>query len=205
MDAVEAREPEWAASDRRLRRRVLRRCLVGFLAVGLLPVLLGSWIYVKAAVAEVLLHAAWERTALGGDAVRPWPWADMHPVARLRVPSLGVDEIVLSGTSGQCLAFGPGHMERTGLPGGEGNCVIAGHRDTSFRFLARLRPGDVIRLTDPAGRESAYEVEAARVAEEKETGILAPERRRTLTLITCYPFDALLPGPERYVVTARRS
>jgi sortase A len=76
-----------------------------------------AYIHAKALLAQALLARAWDRTLAGERAVRPWPWADMHPIARLRAPAHGRDLIVLDGASGQALAFGPAHIVGTALPG----------------------------------------------------------------------------------------
>src|SRR4029078_417855 len=67
----------------------------------------GVYIYAKAQLAQVLLHRAWDRRATG-SAVKPWPWADTHPIARLIIPARAADILVLAGASGRTLAFGPG-------------------------------------------------------------------------------------------------
>lgn len=165
----------------------------------------GLYIHAKAALAQALLDSAWRRSR-AGEAVRPWPWADTWPVARLRVPRLQIDQVVLAGASGRTLAFGPGHMDGTALPGAAGNSVLGGHRDTHFRFLARLKPGDEIEVEPARGAARRFRVTGARVADQAQAGIeLAPDRPR-LTLVTCYPFDAVRPGgPLRYIVTAEAS
>jgi sortase A len=163
----------------------------------------GTWIFAKAQVAQVLLARAWEETRDSGRAVKPWPWADTWPVARLRVPRLGVDEIVLAGGHGQAMAFGPGHLSRTAAPGQEGNIVLAGHRDTHFRFLRDLQPGDEILLEAAQGAPRRYRVTETAVVDFHDRRPLAASPEPTLTLITCYPFDAIVPGgPLRYVVRA---
>ena len=81
----------------------------------------GAFIYGKAWLAQLLLEDAWRRTEVGASGpVRPWPWADTWPVARLEVPRLGIDEIVLAGGSGRTLAFAPGHVDGTAAPGSRG-------------------------------------------------------------------------------------
>ena len=105
-----------------------------------------GWIHAKAALAQHLLAGAWARTRDGEARARPWPWADTWPLARLSVARLGVRRLVLAGASGRTLAFGPGHHAGTALPGAPGNAVISGHRDTHFRFLGELRPGDGILI-----------------------------------------------------------
>jgi sortase A len=188
--------------------KVCRRRLVPWLA--LLLLLVGGWqaghgavLYGKAWLAQVLLRDAWARTAAGAGPVRPWPWADTWPVARLEVPRLGVDEIVLAGGSGRTLAFAPGHVDGTAMPGAAGNSIIGGHRDTHFRFLQELAPGDRVVVTTPDRRRVSYRVVGRRVVHDGAATIRLDVAGSWLTLATCYPFDAIVPGgPLRYVVTA---
>ena len=163
----------------------------------------GTWIFAKAQVAQVLLARAWDETRAGGRAVKPWPWADTWPVARLTVPRLGVEEIVLAGGHGQAMAFGPGHLSRSAMPGINGNIVLAGHRDTHFRFLRDLQPGDEVLLEAAAGPPRRYRVTETAVVDFHDNRPLAASLKPILALITCYPFDAIVPGgPLRYVVRA---
>lgn len=164
----------------------------------------GSYIHLKAHMAQLLLKTAWAKTLAGGREVRPWPWADTWPIARLTVPRLGIRRFVLAGASGAVLAFGPGHLFATPLPG-KGNSVIAGHRDTSFHFLSRLRLGDRLTIQLPDGTRLRFRVNRLGVVAEDDPAPLQPSRQPRLTLVTCYPFNALLPGgPLRYVVVAGR-
>jgi sortase A len=172
--------------------------LVGF---GLWQLGAGGWIHAKAALAQTLLAAAWSRAQSGVDQAPPWPWADTWPVARLRAPRVGADLLVLAGGSGRTLAFGPGHVDGSAAPGGDGMSVIAGHRDTHFRFLRELLPGDRLRLTDRAGTVHSFSVRTRHVV-HKDRARLAMDVPG-LALVTCYPFDALeTGGPLRYVVLA---
>ena len=106
----------------------------------------GLWIPAKAWLAQLLIARAWEESIATGKAATPWPWADTAPVARLTVPRLGIDQIVLAHATGRTLAFGPGHLDGSPAPGEPGLSIISGHRDTSFRFLANLAAGDEIRI-----------------------------------------------------------
>jgi sortase A len=163
----------------------------------------GVWILAKAQVAQVLLARAWHETRGGDHEVKPWPWADTWPVARLTVPRLEIDEIILAGASGEAMAFGPGHLGSSSAPGSAGNVVLAGHRDTHFRFLRDLEPGDEILLEAADGRVRRYRVEETAVVDHRDRRPLAAPAEPVLTLITCYPFDAIAPGgPQRYVVRA---
>ncbi|MEE8522650.1 MAG: class GN sortase [Thermoanaerobaculia bacterium] len=163
----------------------------------------GAWILVKAEIAQVLLGQAWERTLDGEEEARPWSWADTWPVARLEAPRHGAERIVLAGASGAVLAFGPGHLDGSAAPGADGNTVIAGHRDTHFEFLRDLETGDELWLESAAGVRRLYLVDSLRVVEDDDVSVLGPGPEDVLTLVTCYPFDAVVPGgPLRYVVRA---
>jgi len=164
-----------------------------------------SYIHAKAILAQVLLETAWDKTVHGQQEVKPWPWADTWPISRLDVPGLGIDRIVLAGASGSSLAFGPGHLFGSSLPGQQGNTVIAGHRDTHFRFLKDIQRGELIQLQSLTGKMIQYEVSETIIVDEKQAEYLANTSENTLTLITCYPFDAIRPGgPLRYLVIAKQ-
>ena len=98
-----------------------------------------SYIHAKAVFAQLLLETAWTETLNGQKEVKPWPWADTWPIARLSAPALGISRIVLAGASGSSLAFGPGHLFGSSSPGEKGNVIISGHRDTHFSFLEKIK------------------------------------------------------------------
>ncbi len=156
------------------------------------------WIPAKAILAQVLLERAWIRTLQGDATAKPWPWADTRPVGILEVPRLGIRQIILSGTSGRNLAFGPTLL---GAPV-QADLVLSGHRDTHFSFLESLKTGDRIRLvTVEDVRE--YRVAWLEVIDSRRQQMVLEPGTVRLTLMTCYPFDALTAGgPLRYVITA---
>ncbi len=112
----------------------------------------GIWIHAKAALPHVLLTRAWAQSGHGRRATRAWPWADISPIARLGVPRLHQDLIVLNGDSGQALAFGPDWTPGSARPASPGLSVISGQRDTRFGALQALRPGDLLRVDGTAGQ-----------------------------------------------------
>jgi|GEM_PF-253371 len=173
------------------------------LAVGLWQLGGGLYIEAKARFGQVLLERAWDRTLAGEDHARPWPWADTWPVARLEAPAHGADLIVLAGAGGASLAWGPGHQHGTARPGGPGLSVIGGHRDTHLRFLEHVAIGDAVRVETPDGRRIDYRVTATAVVDHREAALHRTPGRPALLLVTCWPFDAVVPGgPLRYVVQA---
>ena len=164
----------------------------------------GCWIRAKAVLAQLLLHRAWDQTLQSGEQIKPWPWADTCPVARLRMERQGVDLIVLEGESGEVLAFGPGHLLSSSAPGSSGHCVLAGHRDTSFRFLQELQPNDTFSLQTRDGKLHTYRVRETAIR-KAETLYLEESDIPCLTLLTCYPFAALQSRSNlRYLVFADR-
>ena len=159
------------------------------------------WIPVKAELAQHLLERAWLRTLAGEPDAKPWPWADTRAVAILEVPRLGLREIVLEGSSGRNLAFGPtlvnsGRLDQTT------DRILSGHRDTHFSFLRELKTGDLLRLrTTTEIRE--YRVSWQEAVDIRQQQLVLDDSIDRLTLLTCYPFDAAMAGgPLRWVVTA---
>jgi sortase A len=112
-------------------------------------------------------------------------------IARLQIPLLGVDQIVVAGTSTGDLSKGPGHYTGTAMPGQEGNVAIAGHRTTDgapFNQLGRLRTGDRIILTTTSGDSLTYRVAAAPVAVSPgDVAVLNNFGDNRITLTTCTP------------------
>jgi sortase A len=187
----------------RSRRNGLLASIVLLVAAGAICFASGLYIHVKAGLAQVLLHAAWARTQDSGSPAKPWPWADTHPVARLIAPAQDADLLVLSGASGRTLAFGPGHLSGSAIPGDPGNSVITAHRDTHFRFLQRLTPGDTLVVEGRNGARRHFQVRRTYVADYRALDIPRDTLQPTLTLVTCFPFDAINPGgPLRYIVVA---
>ncbi len=181
-----------------------KRKSIAILLVVMASLLLGDglWIHAKARLAQYLIADAWRETLATGDTVKPWPWADTWPVARLQTND-AVDLYILEGANGSALAFGPGHMQGSAYPGTEGISIVAGHRDTHFRFLQQLVTGDQLNITTRSGKTSSYRVTYKHIANSEQAPLRVSGDASQLLLITCYPFDSLhAGGPLRYVVTA---
>lgn len=185
------------------KQKVLRYSAFIFVFAGLALLSKATYIHAKAELAWYLLQAAWEEALEKGKVVKPWSWADTWPVARLMVPAHEIDLVVLEGDSGNVLAFGPGHMSLSPLPGQPGNSIISGHRDTSFRFLQDIRKGEIIHLQRSDGCILSFKVTAKVIVDAAVLDMDIESEVPLLTLVTCYPFDALIPGgPQRYLVFA---
>ena len=159
------------------------------------------WIPVKAELAQHLLERAWLRTLEGEPDAKPWPWADTRAVAILEVPRLGLREIVLEGSSGRNLAFGP-TLVNTGGFNDSSDRVLSGHRDTHFNFLKDLKNGDLLRLRTSSEIRD-YRVSWQEAVDSRSQQLVIDDSVDRLTLLTCYPFEAATTGgPLRWVVTA---
>lgn len=164
----------------------------------------GAYIPAKAWLAQELMQRAWTRAGGGEERAVPWPWADTWPVARLTAKERGIDLIVLAGGSGRTLAFGPGHLSASVLPGDVGNSIIAGHRDTHFQFLRNVEPGELLGMETARGQRHLYKVVGVDIVDSRKGSLVLDTDTAMMTLVTCYPFDSLQAGGAlRYVVTAK--
>ena len=162
----------------------------------------GAYIHAKARLAQVLLERAFTKSIATGHETKPWSWADTWPVARIEVKRMHASAIVLAGSSGQALAFGPGHVELTPDAGERGVAVYSAHRDTHFRFLKNVAIGDEIEITRSDGKKFRYRADATSVVRFDDSGIDPLTDRYELVLSTCWPFDALTAGAQRYLLHA---
>lgn len=197
------RSPEFSRNGTRSRGSKALGWLVKLAAgalflAGLVIFTEGIWIKGKAALAQLLLDHAF--LASVERPVKPWPWADTAPFAKISAPRLAAGNIVLSGTSGEALAFGPGHLAGSARPGERGTTVFAAHRDTHFAWIGKLRPGDKVAVETPGGVRVDYVIRRAWVARFDASGIDADSDERLIALTTCWPLDARTPGPLRYIV-----
>lgn len=114
---------------------------------------------------------------------------EKEPFARITIPKIDLDAIVVEGVGTEALKLGPGHMEETAHPGEYGNMVISGHRVTysrPFFYLDELGKGDLILVSD-ATEQYAYYVVESKVVKPTEISVIDPTEDRTLTLTTCNP------------------
>ena len=163
-------------------------------------------IELKARVAQVLLQYAWHKTIKTGEDQRPWRSFDGVPVLRLMIPRHEVDQIVLTGTSGQALAFGPAFHTNSELPGKGGTTVLSSHRDSHGVYIKQLKKGDMIKLQDRFQEWHTYTIDDFDILNVKTGSISTTNSKELLLIITCYPFNALTSRtPFRYIVSASKT
>lgn len=164
---------------------------LGLLGAGLVPP-------AKAMLGQFLLDRAWT-----SGAANPWPGSDLRPVARLVAPRIGAEAVVLDSASGKALAWGPGHVAGTALPGDPGVSGIGGHRDSHLAFIGGLRPGDRVDVERADGGRHAFTVSHGVVVDSRHWRYPAARSGpAVLALTTCWPIDDTSPGPLRLVVFA---
>ena len=165
----------------------------------------GLKIEVKAKVAQILLQQAWYQTLKTGKKYQPWLSFDGVPIMRLIIPQHNINQIVLKGTSGQSLAFGPSFHEESFLPQDQKVTIISSHRDSHGNYIKKLKLGEKIKLQDEKGVWHTYIInEFFTINVKKETFTIKTNEQRLL-LVTCFPFNSLQSGTSfRYIVSARK-
>ncbi len=136
------------------------------------------------------------------DAYRAHRLAVGDSLTRIKIPALGVDMVVVQGTTESALQAGAGHYENTPLPCEAGNVAIAGHRTTygkPFSNLDKLKAGDTIELDTPLGGCVYQVAQAPYVVAPTDISVLAATTVRSLTLTTCNPKGS---AAQRLVVRA---
>ncbi|HEY3375458.1 MAG TPA: class E sortase [Candidatus Aquicultor sp.] len=116
--------------------------------------------------------------------------AHLSPFARIEIPKINLDAIVVQGVDDAALALGPGHMEETAWPGDVGNMVISGHRVTHshpFYYINELKSGDPIHVYNRDRERFTYYVQEQKVVVPTDLSVIEPASDKTLTLSTCNP------------------
>lgn len=165
--------------------------------------------YARGALARSDARAAWDR-AEARRAVRDARLIDFGetasiirqgaPMARLVIPSLGLDEIVVEGVGNDELNAGPGHLPGSALPGNPGNAVISAHRDRHFSSLGDLRIGDTL-YTETAAQRTRWIVTKRRVVGAGRPALFSSDEP-VLTLTTCWPIRYFGSAPDRLIIEA---
>jgi len=183
-----------------MHRFIIATCL----AIAVLSGSSAFWMKAKSALGQHLLNQAWDNASRTGEVHKAWPWADTWPVARLTVAKTNQSLVVLEGTSGEAMAFGPGRVAESSQTAFDGSFAIAGHRDSHMSFLQDVQIGDVFILESLDKAKTEYTVVEQHILNAETQPLSIPQNLHALVLITCYPFNALQTGgPLRYVVIAQ--
>ena len=173
------------------------------LLVGLGLIGHGSYMQAKAWLAQWLIEDAWQSALKTPEQqIKPWFYADSYVTAQLSWPSQDKTLTILSGASGRNLAFAPSHFLPSGEFGSDRGILIAGHNDTHFAFLQKVKVGEQFSLQTQNGVVEQYQVRGIDVIHQSQHEFLA---KAGLYLLTCYPFNSLISGTElRLLVSASK-
>jgi LPXTG-site transpeptidase (sortase) family protein len=180
------------------------------IAAGALSLTIAGGRYALGAVRADTARQVWEADQARTVVASAWTSASARPsarpvvgapVARLLIPRLDLDEIVLEGVNERELDAAPGHVPGSAMPGRTGNAIISAHRDRHFRRFGELAVGDTIATESDRSR-TTWVVVSRRII-DKDAPALFRERDATLTLTTCWPIRYLGTAPERLIVTAK--
>jgi sortase A len=201
--------------ERRKSMRGTFKAILSFLLIagGVFLLFLGARDYLDSRVGQSVAAREFERPVPDTADTRVAATSGMTPakhlsirlgdtLAKLKIPRLDTELYVLEGDDPGELRRGPGHLAGTAMPGADGNCVIAGHRDTHFRVLKDIREGDDIVLQTATG-QYLYRVKRTQIVWPDNTSALQPTSDAQLNLITCYPFYYVGSAPKRFVVEAQ--
>jgi len=179
------------------------------LVIGCIFCLNAGWLPAKAWLSQQLISYSWDKSLSHNNGVlpsniKPWPWADTYPIAKLTFQRLNKEIVVLNGGDPTTLAFSAGAIAPFNQLNTSKAFVVAGHRDSHFSFLKDIIMHDVISLSDKNGHSQLYQVEAIDIVDASKGDLPVSAEDPSLVLITCYPFDgAGSDSNERYVITAR--
>lgn len=178
--------------------------IAGLLTGGLILLAQGLIVPAKAYLSVHLINHAWGKTLEGQDNVQPWPWMESSPIAKLSFDQQEKSFVVMEGVSGPVLAFAPGWHPQTAYPGKAGVSVLSAHRDTHFRILKTLRPGDILTLQTGSNKIQNYAVTHYFINKNSDLKIDDQTEQSIIYLTTCYPFEDLGGNStQRYVVVAK--
>jgi len=174
-----------------------------FLILGLAAI--DAYIWVSTVTLYHQIHDDWAFNEMLREAPKPAvpepPSVPSSVIGRLEIPSLDLAVMVREGADAKTLRKAVGHIPGTALPGRPGNVGLAGHRDTFFRVLSKVRAADGIEIETMTGN-FRYVVESTRIVAPHDVSVLAPTTQQTLTLVTCYPFYYVGSAPKRFIVRA---
>lgn len=199
------------------RRAFIFRPVLRFVEAGLWILATATLGYCSYAYASAAIHQEQQKAAfrsLQGRHARtpaelaassitppPGPPSPGAVLGILDIPRIGLSSIVEQGTDSHTLRDSVGHIPGTALPGQDGNAALAAHRDTYFRHLSELRPGDDVIFRSISATYT-YKVKSTSIVQPTDTAVLAKTKEPTLTLVTCFPFYYVGSAPKRFVLVA---
>ncbi|MDB9851647.1 sortase [Amylibacter sp.] len=179
---------------------VLGCCLI---ILGIVGITKASLMPIKAIIGQHYLEVAWKESLKNNKLSKPWKSADFYMIGELRVPKLRVSRVILNSVSGEAMAWSIGRVANLNRALDKQPIILAGHRDSHMQFMSDLNIGDKIEITMSDGLLKTYIISGTEVSNKPEV-TLSPVSlgKESLVLTTCWPFDAMKPGDQRYLIFA---
>ena len=174
--------------------------------LGIFGIAKASFMPIKAIIGQHYLEAAWQESLRNNRLSKPWKSADFYMIGKLRVPKLKVSRVILNSVSGEAMAWSIGRVTNLSNAVNKQPIILAGHRDTHMQFMSELNVGDKIELTMSDGVFKTYIISGTEISDKPEVS-LSPVSlgSESLILTTCWPFDAMKSGDQRYLIFAQSS
>ena len=179
---------------------VLGCCLI---ILGLVGITKASLMPIKAIIGQHYLEVAWKESLKSNKLSKPWKSADFYMIGELKVPKLKVSRVILNSVSGEAMAWSIGRVTSLGNAIDKQPIILAGHRDSHMQFMSELNIGDKIELTMSDGVLTTYIISGTEVSDKPEVALSSVTLgSESLILTTCWPFNAMKSGDQRYLIFA---
>ena len=175
----------------------------GLIILGLFGIAKASLMPIKAIIGQHYLEVAWKDSLKNNKLSKPWKNADFYMIGELRVPKFKISRVILNSVSGEALAWSIGRVNNVGYSSSRGPIILAGHRDSHMQFMSELNIGDKIELTMSDGVLKTYIISGTEVSDKPEVALSSVTLgSESLILTTCWPFNAMKSGDQRYLIFA---
>ena len=179
---------------------VLGCCLI---ILGLVGITKASLMPIKAIIGQHYLEVAWKESLNNNKLSKPWKSADFYMIGELRVPKLKVSRVILNSVSGEAMAWSIGRVTNLGNAIEKQPIILAGHRDSHMQFMSELNVGDKIELMMSDGLLRLYNISEAQINQMATLDVSLPKfTNNSLILTTCWPFNSVSSGTQRYILIA---
>ena len=174
--------------------------------LGIFGIAKASFMPIKAIIGQHYLEVAWQESLRNNMLSKPWRSADFYMIGELKVPKLKVSRVILNSVSSEAMAWSIGRVANFNHALDKQPIILAGHRDSHMQFMSELNVGDKIELTMSDGVIKTYIISGTEVSDKTEV-VLSPVTlgRESLILTTCWPFNAIKSGDQRYLIFAEET
>jgi len=171
--------------------------------LGIFGIAKASFMPIKAIIGQHYLEAAWQESLRNNRLSKPWRSADFYMIGELTVPRLKISRVILNSVSGEAMAWSIGRVANFNHALDKQPIILAGHRDSHMQFMSELNIGDKIELMMSDGVLKTYIISGTEVSDKTEVA-LSPVTlgSESLILTTCWPFNAIKSGDQRYLIFA---